>query len=205
MEENGGADSESASAPSVCAIDANSVHRICSGQVVVDLATAVKELVENSLDAGSTQIEVRLREYGSEMIEVSDNGRGIAEGDFEGIARKHCTSKLREFSDLPDVTTFGFRGEALSSLCALAELSVVTRQEKDTSATRLSYDTNGDIAARNACARERGTTVTVQRLFYALPVRFKQLRKNLKREYARLVQARLNPCHVSKLDHSFCK
>ena len=91
------------------------------------LATAVKELVENSLDAGATFIEVKLRGQGAEVVEVTDNGHGVEEANFTGLTVKHATSKLREFSDLTSVETFGFRGEALSSLCALSKLTVSTR------------------------------------------------------------------------------
>ena len=126
---------------SVKPIDRRTVHQICSGQVVLSLAVAVKELVENSLDAGATNIgnevgvvcrrghhhmydvlvlEVRLREHGLDLVEVSDNGSGVSEDNLEALTLKHHTSKIREFSDLEvGVATFGFRGEALSSLCAL--------------------------------------------------------------------------------------
>ena len=107
------------SAPSVQPIDRRSVHQICSGQVVLNLATAVKELVENSLDAGATIIEVKLKENGADLVEVIDNGCGVKPENFAALTLKHYTSKLRDFSDLANVETFGFRGEALSSLCAL--------------------------------------------------------------------------------------
>lgn len=100
-------------------IDRKSVHQICSGQVVLSLSTAVKELVENSVDAGATNIDLRLKDYGMDLIEVSDNGCGVEEENFEGLTLKHHTSKIQEFADLTQVETFGFRGEALSSLCAL--------------------------------------------------------------------------------------
>ncbi|XP_065190185.1 mismatch repair endonuclease PMS2-like [Sycon ciliatum] len=189
---------------SVRAIDAEAVHRICSGQVVVDLATAVKELVENSLDAGSTQVDIRLRDHGSQLIEVSDNGKGISPEDYVGIARKHCTSKLRDFSDLAQVETFGFRGEALSSLCAVAEVTITTRRRCDSVGTRLAYDHRGEITGQTPCAREPGTTVTVQKLFSTLPVRHKQLQKNVKREYARLLHVLQAYCLVSQQARIHC-
>jgi DNA mismatch repair protein PMS2 len=135
------------------AIDRSTVHRICCGQVVTDLPTAVKELIENALDAGATTIEVaargpqiapapprgrfgghlrkrrpahaaqvRLKEHGSALIEVADNGSGVAPEDYESLALAHATSKLSTFSDLPQLSTFGFRGEALAALAALAEV-----------------------------------------------------------------------------------
>lgn len=108
-----------ADAPSVLPIDRKTVHQICSGQVVLNLATAIKELLENSLDAGATSVEIRLKENGAELVEVSDNGCGVEPQNFEALTLKHHTSKIRDFSDLSSVETFGFRGEALSSLCAL--------------------------------------------------------------------------------------
>lgn len=138
------------------AIDKASVHRITSGQVVVDLQTAVKELVENSLDAGATNLEIRFRNYGLKSVEVIDNGSGIAEKDFESIALKHHTSKLESYEDLTTVGTFGFRGEALSSLCALCEKVLVTTATKETSpkGTCLEMLKTGEVGTRTVVARQ---------------------------------------------------
>ncbi|KAK9825372.1 hypothetical protein WJX81_005933 [Elliptochloris bilobata] len=168
-------------------IDRGSVHRICSGQVILDLGTAVKELVENSLDAGATNIEVRLKEYGSELIEVADNGCGIRPDNYQALTLKYHTSKLRCFTDLQELSTFGFRGEALSSLCALADVSVVTRTTDGAAGVRLTYDHAGKLMGTAATARAPGTTVAVRELFKHLPVRFKEFRRNVKREYAKLL------------------
>eukprot|EP00250_Pteridium_aquilinum_P031931 c44604_g1_i1 orf=183-524(+) len=100
-------------------IDKASVHRICSGQVILDLSMAVKELVENSLDAGSTSIEIKLKDYGAESFEVADNGCGVSPDNYQALTLKYHTSKISEFADLQSLSSFGFRGEALSSLCAL--------------------------------------------------------------------------------------
>ncbi|KNC74613.1 hypothetical protein SARC_12845, partial [Sphaeroforma arctica JP610] len=105
------------------AIDKQSVHRICSGQVVVSLAVAVKELIENAIDAGATLIEIKLKNYGLEVMEVSDNGLGVAPANYESLTLKHHTSKISDFDDLAVIESFGFRGEALSSLCALGKVS----------------------------------------------------------------------------------
>ncbi|XP_063445831.1 mismatch repair endonuclease PMS2-like [Mytilus trossulus] len=174
-------------AGSIKAIDRGSVHRICSGQVVLTLATAVKELVENSIDAGATIVEVKLREYGSELIDVSDNGLGVEEKNFEGLTLKHHTSKLEDFSDLINVETFGFRGEALSSLCALSVMSVVTRHKDVEVGSKLEYDNHGKVSSRSSVARQIGTTVTLQNLFYTLPVRHKEFQRNLKKEFVKMV------------------
>ncbi|KAH8857913.1 Mismatch repair endonuclease PMS2 [Schistosoma japonicum] len=161
-------------------LDKNLVHKICSGQVVVTLASAVKELLENSIDAKSTKIgfptflvdvliiEIRLRGHGSESIEVIDNGVGIGEEDFESLTGKYCTSKLNTFDDLSCVETYGFRGEALSSLCHLA------------------------------LARSQGTTVCVNQLFYDLPVRRRHLTdpNRLSKEFAKVISLLTAYCLV---------
>jgi len=210
-------------AGSIKPIDKAAIHRICSGQVVLDLATAVKELVENSLDAGATSVEVsppfslpclaflslslpsshspptsslsihthtqiRLKEYGSELIEVADNGDGVAPDCYQALALKHHTSKLSCFEDLASVTTFGFRGEALSSLCAVAgEVSVVTRTADEEVGVRLAYDRHGHLTSQTPTARSIGTTVAIKELFKPLPVRYKEFKRTLKREHAKLV------------------
>ncbi|XP_069342681.1 mismatch repair endonuclease PMS2 isoform X10 [Eulemur rufifrons] len=162
-------------------IDRKSVHQICSGQVVLSLSTAVKELVENSVDAGATNIDLRLKDYGVDLIEVSDNGCGVEEENFEGLTLKHHTSKIQEFADLTQVETFGFRGEALSSLCALSDVSISTCHTSAKVGTRLVFDHNGKIIQKTPYPRPKGTTVSVQQLFYTLPVRHKEFQRNIKK------------------------
>ncbi|TMW55718.1 hypothetical protein Poli38472_010600 [Pythium oligandrum] len=165
------------------------VLRICSGQSVVDLATAVKELVENALDAGATQIEVKLKEYGKESIEVSDNGSGVTPDNYETLALKHYTSKISTFEDIASVASFGFRGEALSSLCQLAaHFSVCTRTQSDPIGTTLVFNTSGTLVSQIKKARPVGTTVLVEELFKPLPVRAKDFHRNIKKHYAKLLR-----------------
>lgn len=178
-------------------INKDAVHHICSGQVVLDLATAVKELVENSLDSGATLIEVKLTDHGRTCVSVSDNGCGVLEDDFEGLGLKHHTSKLRQFSDLTEVGTFGFRGEALSSLCSLSELSIVTRHRSRDHAFKLEFDKNGFLKTKEACARDTGTTVYVRNLFKSLPVRAKEFQRNFKKEFSKAIQVLYGYCLVS--------
>lgn len=163
------------------------VHRICAGQVILDLASAVKELVENSLDAGATSIEISLKEYGEEWFQVIDNGSGISPNNFKVLALKHHTSKLCDFPDLQSLTTFGFRGEALSSLCALGNLTVETRTKNESVATHLTYDHSGLLVAEKKTARQIGTTVTIKKLFSNLPVRSKEFKRNIRKEYGKLI------------------
>lgn len=178
-------------------IDRKSVHQICSGQVVLTLATAVKELLENSIDAGATSIDIKLKEYGAEFIEVSDNGCGVEEHNFEGLTLKHHTSKLQDFSDLVHVETFGFRGEALSSLCALSDLSILTCHKSAKVGTRLVFDQNGKIIQKSPVPRQQGTTVSIQQLFYTLPVRHKEFQRNTKKEFTKMVQVLQAYCVIS--------
>ncbi|KAJ3158184.1 Mismatch repair endonuclease pms2 [Geranomyces michiganensis] len=172
----------------IAAIDQASVHRICSGQVIADLATAVKELVENSIDAGATTIEVRLKDYGLEAIEVIDNGTGIPKEDHSTLALKHHTSKITTFADIYRVHSFGFRGEALSSLCAFSKVTVVTcTPDSAPVGTQLEFDSRGVLISSTPAARAQGTTVTLSKLFHSLPVRLHEFKRNVKREYAKCV------------------
>ncbi|CRK26279.1 hypothetical protein BN1708_014454 [Verticillium longisporum] len=170
------------------AIEANTVHRIQSGQVIVDLCSVVKELVENSLDANATAIDVRFKNQGLESIEVHDNGSGISHDNYEGLALKHHTSKLATFSDLNTLSTFGFRGEALSSLCALSQFSVVTCLASDAPrATKLEFEPSGRLKGTTVVAGQKGTVVMVNSLFHNLPVRRRELERNIKREWNKVI------------------
>ena len=170
------------------AIEARSVHQIQSGQVIVDLCSVVKELVENSLDAGATNIEVRFRNNGLDLIEVQDNGSGISSANYESVALKHYTSKLSNYDDLSSLETFGFRGEALSSLCALSTFHIVTAQASEVpKGKRLDFDVSGRLTATTVVASQRGTIASVEGLFEQLPVRRKELTKNIKREYGKVI------------------
>ncbi|XP_022640680.1 DNA mismatch repair protein PMS1 isoform X3 [Vigna radiata var. radiata] len=163
------------------------VHRICAGQVILDLSSAVKELVENSLDAGATSVEISLKDFGEKWFQVIDNGCGISPDNFKFLALKHHTSKLAEFHDLQSLTTFGFRGEALSSLCALGYLTVETRTVSEPVATHLTFNNSGVLVSERKTARQIGTTVMVKELFSSLPVRSKEFSRNIRREYGKLV------------------
>ncbi|KAI0478775.1 hypothetical protein GGR56DRAFT_631703 [Xylariaceae sp. FL0804] len=170
------------------AIEARSVHQIQSGQVIVDLCSVVKELVENSIDAGATNIEVRFKNQGLDSIEVQDNGSGIAKENYETLALKHYTSKLSTYADLTSLQTFGFRGEALSSLCALSKFSVTTCLVSDApKGSRLEYETSGRLRSVSVVAAQKGTTVTIEGLFRNLPVRRRELERNIKREWNKVL------------------
>ncbi|XP_025204221.1 mismatch repair endonuclease PMS2 [Melanaphis sacchari] len=173
------------------------VHKICSGQVVLNLATAVKELIENSLDAGATSVEIKLKEFGKDLVEVIDNGAGVHPDNFEGLALKHHTSKIQDFADLTSVETFGFRGEALSSLCALSDVTVTTRHSSQECGIKLVFDHSGNIKLKVPIAKQIGTTVTLSNLFSSLPVRHKEFHRNLKKEFGKMIQVVTGYCLVA--------
>ncbi|KAK8925826.1 DNA mismatch repair protein PMS1 [Platanthera zijinensis] len=172
--------------PVITAMDKSVAHKICSGQVILDLSSAVKELVENSLDAGASNIEISLKEHGEDFFKVIDNGCGISPDNFQVLAKKYHTSKITYFSDLHCLTTFGFRGEALSSLCSLGSLTVETRTKNEEVGTHLTFDHSGSVIAERKTARQVGTTVSVEKLFSTLPVRSKEFSRNVRREYGKL-------------------
>ncbi|KFY28953.1 hypothetical protein V493_02653 [Pseudogymnoascus sp. VKM F-4281 (FW-2241)] len=170
------------------AIEGRTIHQIQSGQVIVDLCSVVKELVENSLDAGASSIDVRFKNQGLESIEVHDNGAGITSQNYETIALKHYTSKLATYADLTTLHTFGFRGEALSSLCALSDFTITTCTAEDApKGTKLDFEVSGKLKGTSVVAAQKGTTVTVENLFNNLPVRRRELERNIKREWNRVV------------------
>lgn len=117
---------------------------------------------------------------------------------FNNIALKHYTSKIQKYDDLEVLNTFGFRGEALSSLCSLSNLTIITRNSKSAKATKIEYDQNGLIKTKTNCARSIGTTVQLEKLFYSLPVRHKEFIKNLKREYHKLIYVIQSYCLISE-------
>ncbi|TPR09372.1 GYF domain family protein [Aspergillus niger] len=170
------------------AIEARSIHQIQSGQVIVDLCSVAKELVENSLDAGATSIEIRFKNNGLDLIEVQDNGSGISPDNYANVALKHYTSKLSSYEDLTTLHTFGFRGEALSSLCALSDFRITTAQANQApKATRLDFEPSGKLKKTQIVAGQKGTTASVESIFKGLPVRRRELEKNIKREYGKVL------------------
>ncbi|KAH8392727.1 hypothetical protein KR215_003193, partial [Drosophila sulfurigaster] len=188
----------SAASGQIQAIAKDTVHKICSGQVVLSLAVAVKELVENSIDAGATLVEIKLKDQGLQGVEVSDNGCGVEESNLEGMTAKYHTSKIREFVDLLGVETFGFRGEALSSLCALSDMTIVTRHKSTDVALKIELDHEGKIKKRSPCARGVGTTVSLSNLFATLPVRRRDFTRNIKKEFTKMCHILQAYCLVTK-------
>jgi DNA mismatch repair protein PMS2 len=174
---------------SIKALQSSDVQKICNGQVIVDLATAVKELVENALDAGATNIEIKLKEMGFESFEVIDNGMGIDPVNYDAVALKHHTSKIIDFNDLLHVSSFGFRGEALNALCELSgNFGIITKQGTQEIGNTLSFARNGKLLDTKSTPRNTGTTVLVENLFDALPVRRSEFSRSIKKHYQKLIR-----------------
>src|SRR3954463_6298599 len=138
--------------------------QIAAGEVVERPASAVKELVENALDAGATSIDIAVEEGGRQLIRVSDDGSGMERDDALLALERHATSKIRSASDLVGVASFGFRGEALPAICSVSQLLIETAPS-DGEGTRLRA-AGGTVLDVVDAARRRGTTVSVARLFY---------------------------------------
>jgi DNA mismatch repair protein PMS2 len=181
-------------------IQAKDVQRIVAGQVILDLSSAVKELVDNSLDAGAKSINIRLFNQGIDVIEVSDDGAGIPKASRPLLAMKHATSKILNFDDIYKDTiidgtvqksSLGFRGEALFSLANISQnLVVSTKTESEDMGQKLEFKKDGflDTTKTTDVSRKVGTTVAVVKLFDALPVRRVDLIKRIKNQRQKLIK-----------------
>ncbi|XP_027533903.1 PMS1 protein homolog 1 isoform X3 [Neopelma chrysocephalum] len=147
------------------------IRLLSSSQVITSVVSVVKELIENSLDASATNIDVKLDDYGFSKIEVRDNGSGIKVEDVPVMAMKHYTSKISSSEDLERLTTYGFRGEALGSICSISEVLVTTKTAADDISTQYALNSNGHVTSKKPSHLGQGTTVTVLNLFKNLPVR----------------------------------
>jgi DNA mismatch repair protein MutL len=159
-------------------LDSGVISRIAAGEVVERPASVVKELVENSLDAGATQISVEIKSGGLGLIRVVDNGSGIPDDQCEIAFQRHATSKIRELEDLQSIHSLGFRGEALPSIAAVAEVQMLTSQQAAPAGTFLELS-GGEIISHQAQARAAGTTITVHNIFRNVPARLKFMKSNL--------------------------
>lgn len=151
-------------------------NMISAGEVVERPSSVVKELVENSIDAGATEISVFIEDGGIRRISVSDNGSGILKDDMRAAFLPHATSKLCEIADLDTIATLGFRGEALASIASVSEVTLVSRADGADAARKIILEA-GKVTEESEDSRAKGTSVTVENLFFNTPARLKFLKK----------------------------
>lgn len=152
-------------------------NQIAAGEVVQRPSSVVKELVENSIDAGATKIDIYIKEAGRTSIRIIDNGKGMSADDAVMAFQPHATSKIADVNDLFSLSTMGFRGEALASISAVAFVEVRTKREEDTLGTRVEY-TAADLVCQECIQCPKGTDITVRDIFYNVPARRKFLKPN---------------------------
>ncbi len=152
------------------------VAQIAAGEVIERPASVVKELLENSLDAGATYIQVGLEGDGRKHIQISDDGVGISASEVELAFTRHATSKLLEADDLYNIRTLGFRGEALASIAAVSQMTATTRHRDDEIGTQLRLE-GGILQQRRSVGAPGGTVITVEDLFFNTPARLKFMKK----------------------------
>jgi DNA mismatch repair protein MutL len=153
------------------------VARIAAGEVVERPASAVKEMLENAIDAGARDIRVECLEGGKRLIRITDDGSGIRADEVALAFQHHATSKLTSIDDLSSIHTLGFRGEALASIASVSQVTCVTRHADETSGTLIRFD-NGHIVTHERIGRTPGTTMTIEHLFSRVPARLKFLKAN---------------------------
>jgi len=153
------------------------VSKIAAGELIERPASVVKELIENSIDAGASEIKVEVRQGGRRLIRVIDDGGGIPVQEVELAFERHSTSKLKDAEDLYRIATLGFRGEALPSIAAVSKVTMVTRTKEEETGVLMQIE-GGKVIRRQKKGARRGTVVSVEDLFFNTPARLKFLRKD---------------------------
>ena len=158
-------------------LDDLTINKIAAGEVIERPASVVKELVENSIDAGANKINIETKNGGITYIRITDNGKGFMPDDMEMAFERHATSKIREAQDLETVTSMGFRGEALASIAAISHVELVSKTENNEIGKKVEVK-GGNIINLEDAGCPKGSTITVTDLFYNTPVRYKFLKKD---------------------------
>ena len=158
-------------------LDDSTINKIAAGEVIERPASVVKEVMENSIDAGATSITVEIRNGGISYIRVTDNGKGIMQDDLEIAFERHATSKLRNAEDLDEIKSMGFRGEALASIASIAKVSLVSKTADSDTGYEIVVE-GGRILSKSEVGCQNGTSITIENLFYNTPVRYKFLKKD---------------------------
>lgn len=159
-------------------LDEKTIQKIAAGEIIDRPSSVVKELVENSLDANSSNITVEIKQGGKSYIRITDDGDGILEDDLEIAFKRHSTSKLSNADDLYRIMSFGFRGEALSSISTVSKVEVLTKTDKDEFGIQ-AFVEEGNIIDKKPVGCPKGTTMIIRDLFYNLPVRRKFLKSDI--------------------------
>ena len=157
-------------------LDSNVFNMISAGEVVERPSSVVKELVENSIDAGATRVDVYVEEGGLDKIQVSDNGIGIEKEDMRSAFLPHATSKLSKITDLDSLSTLGFRGEALASIASVSNVTLITASKAQKTSSQISLS-GGTVTFEGESNRAEGTLISVENLFFNTPARLKFLKK----------------------------
>jgi DNA mismatch repair protein MutL len=165
-------------------LDETLANQIAAGEVIERPASVVKELVENAIDAGATQITVSISDAGLSKIEITDNGEGIATDDVELALKRHATSKIKNRDDLFRIKTLGFRGEAMPSIASVSEMTIETATQDEPTGTKLLVK-GGKVISNEAYQKRQGTKITVADLFYNTPARLKYM-KSLQAELSHI-------------------
>ena len=158
-------------------LDDATINKIAAGEVIERPASVVKEIMENSIDAGANKITVEIRNGGISYIRVTDNGKGIMQDDMEIAFERHATSKIRNADELGKITSMGFRGEALASIAAIAKVDLVSKTADATTGYEVVIE-GGKILSKSETGCSNGTSITIENLFYNTPVRYKFLKKD---------------------------
>ena len=161
--------------PTITLLDQQTIDKIAAGEVVERPSSVVKELVENAIDAKATAITVEIKEGGISFIRITDNGCGIEKEQVPLAFLRHSTSKIKSVEDLLSISSLGFRGEALSSIAAVAQVELITKTYGDLTGTRYVIEGSKEMACEEIGAPE-GTTFLVKNLFFNTPVRRKFLK-----------------------------
>ena len=161
----------------IVVLDDLTINKIAAGEVIERPASVVKELVENSIDAGATNITIEVKNGGIKEIKIIDNGSGINEDDIEFAFERHATSKIRKADDLQTVKSMGFRGEALASIAAISNIKMVTKTTEALMGRQIIVE-GGEIKENEEIGAQTGTSITISNLFYNTPVRYKFLKKD---------------------------
>ena len=158
-------------------LDNETINKIAAGEVIESPRSIVKELVENSIDAGADEITIEIKKAGKSLIRITDNGKGIEKDQLERAFQRHCTSKINTSDDLNSLFTLGFRGEALASIAAVSKVEVITRTNKDIYGIKMFLE-GGVITSKEDVGCPVGTTISVTELFYNVPARKKFLKSD---------------------------